>query len=189
LCFESESKLSQIEGSVIAHCSSLKSIVIPSAVEVLDKDWALETSLSRVTFESGLLLQRGIDAIKPIPACQIEIPARDVSLDFPGYFVVSCSDDPSMARLMRRRADNGQDQSLNEEDDMNNQTMREAEAEEGEGEEEEEKEEERGEEEEERWEEQEEREEGEEEDYFFGGFEQEEEEDDDEYDNGCAMAA
>jgi hypothetical protein len=105
LTFESGSKLSLIEGLIFYHCYSLKSILIPASVEVLANDWAFESSLSRITFESGALLQRVIGDMKSIPDCQIEIPSRDDVLNFPGYSVLSCHNNPSIARLVRLRTD------------------------------------------------------------------------------------
>jgi hypothetical protein len=74
---------------------------------MMAKDWALDSSLSTVLFESGVLLQGMIEAMKPIPDCQIEIPSSDRFLDFHGYSIVSCGDDPNVVRLELIRINEG----------------------------------------------------------------------------------
>jgi hypothetical protein len=61
MTFESGSKLVQIHARAFAGCGSLKSIAIPRSIRELVKDWALESSLEQVTFESAASLQRMLD--------------------------------------------------------------------------------------------------------------------------------
>jgi hypothetical protein len=60
--FEAESKLLRIGARVFDKAITLKSIVIPRSIQELVQDWAMESSLCEVTFESAASLQAMIDA-------------------------------------------------------------------------------------------------------------------------------
>jgi hypothetical protein len=61
LTFESGSNLARIHARAFSCSPLLKSIMIPRSIQGVVKDWALESSLDEVTFESAAPLQRMID--------------------------------------------------------------------------------------------------------------------------------
>jgi hypothetical protein len=59
--FESVSNPVKIHARAFSDSPQLESIVIPRSIQELAKDWALESSLDDVTFESAASLQSMID--------------------------------------------------------------------------------------------------------------------------------
>jgi hypothetical protein len=121
--------LTRIEESVISGCRSLSSIVIPASVEFVDRNWALGSALSTVTFESGAVLHR----MRPIRYCYIDIPSSEDATGFLGYSVVSSGNNGSVRRLVWT----GDDLEVEEEEDLNDEQDEEEDMDEDEGEEEE----------------------------------------------------
>jgi hypothetical protein len=103
--FESGSKLTRIEAKTFRDCSQMLSICIPASIKELAKDWAKESALCTLKFESALSLQRMMQEGKADLSedFDIKIIHRDCKLRFPGYDVGVSSDlTQTYVQLMRR---------------------------------------------------------------------------------------
>jgi hypothetical protein len=100
--FEPESELIAIHARTFWGCVSLGVLFIPRSVRRLERDWASNSSLITVIFESAASLR---DMIMVGSAdlngdFEIEILLNDLRLDFPGFVVDSRPD--GLIRLLRR---------------------------------------------------------------------------------------
>jgi hypothetical protein len=88
--FETWSKLVRIHYQAFACCWPLKSIVIPRSVRELVKDWALDSSLEQVTFESAASLQIMLDGdcVDLSGGFRIKIDDCDSDIDSLGSSIV-----------------------------------------------------------------------------------------------------
>jgi hypothetical protein len=96
--------VTQIGANRLSDCSSLKSILIPGSITELSEDWAHDTSLARVIFESALSLRVMIetDKVDLQEGFEIEFVACDCPLDFPGYSLQTVQDAWGVFRLVKK---------------------------------------------------------------------------------------
>jgi hypothetical protein len=103
LIFESDSKLTRIEGEVFSGCVALKSISIPQSIRSLVKNWKHESSLSKVIFESGASLLTMIETgqVDLGGIVDIYVQRWDGVITFPGYSVCIVSHVNDSVRLLK----------------------------------------------------------------------------------------
>jgi hypothetical protein len=89
LTFESGSKLKEIEAEAFFFCFSLPSLRIPPSVSRLTANWAKNSSLARVIFESAASLRTMIETFNVDLSGNFDIAILhwDCELVVPGYSV------------------------------------------------------------------------------------------------------
>jgi hypothetical protein len=103
LTFESGSKLQRIERKFLLDCLSITSLSLPPSIIALEKDWASESGLRSLVFESGASLANMIESgeVDLSGDLEILIDAADRHLDYLDYSVEEFFDDLRFVQLVR----------------------------------------------------------------------------------------
>jgi hypothetical protein len=101
LTFESGSNLKQIDAGAFSLCFLLQSVRIPKSVCILSANWATDSSLTRVIFESAASLRTMIETsnVDLIGDFDIAILRCDSEQVVPGYSVSAVSPDGDFVLL------------------------------------------------------------------------------------------